>query len=115
MTTQFALDLRLARRKAGLTQREVAHLLALDPAKLSYLEHGKRLPSLIQICTLSLIFGRSFESLFGKIMDQARHDLIEQLKSIPARFRCSAATLNREATLSKLERRLKAELADYGT
>lgn len=115
MTTQFALDLRLARRKAGLTQREVAHLLALDPAKLSYLEHGKRLPSLIQICTLSLVFGRSFESLFGEIMQQIRHDLIERLQSIPPRFRRYAATLNRGASLSRLEHRLKAELADHGT
>lgn len=115
MTTQFALDLRLARKKAGLTQREVAHLLALDPAKLSYLEHGKRLPSLIQICTLSLLFGRSFESLFGVIMNQARRKLIERLKSVPPRLRHCAATLNREATLTRLERRLLAELDDHGT
>jgi transcriptional regulator with XRE-family HTH domain len=115
MTTQFALDLRLARRKGGLTQREVAHLLAFDPAKLSYLENGRRRPSLIQVCTLSLIFGRSFESLFGEIMDQARRDIIERLKSIPARVRRCAATLNRETTLTRLEHRLLAELADHGS
>jgi WD40 repeat protein len=39
MTTQFALDLRLARRKASLTQREVAHLLALWDVAARRLEH----------------------------------------------------------------------------
>ena len=114
MTTEFALDLRLARRKAGLTQRDTAHLLGLDPAKLSQLEHGKRLPTLTEICTLSLIFGRSFESLFGETMEIARHDLRDRLKTIPSDVRRSAATMNREASLSRLGRQLKDQHADHG-
>ena len=114
MTTEFALDLRLARRKAGLTQRDTAHLLGLDPAKLSQLEHGKRLPTLTEICTLSLIFGRSFESLFCETMEIARHDLRDRLKTIPSDVRRSAATMNREASLSRLGRQLKDQHADHG-
>ena len=114
MTTEFALDLRLARRKAGLTQRDTAHLLGLDPAKLSQLEHGRRLPTLTEICTLSLIYGRSFESLFAGIMEAARHDLLERLRTLPTTVRRCAATLNREASLARLERRLQAELAEHG-
>ena len=72
MSTEFALDLRLARRKAGFTQRDCAHLLAIPTAILAQLESGKRLPSLVQICTLSVIYGRSFESLFGAILNEAR-------------------------------------------
>ena len=62
MSTEFALDLRLARKKSGLTQRDCAHLLNVHASKVSALEHGKQLPTLIEICTLSLIYGRSFEA-----------------------------------------------------
>ena len=45
MSTEFALDLRLARRKTGLTQRDIAHLLANQVTLVSELERGKRLPT----------------------------------------------------------------------
>ncbi|MCB2052416.1 MAG: helix-turn-helix transcriptional regulator, partial [Novosphingobium sp.] len=64
MNTQLALDLRLARRKAGFTQDDAAHLLGVRAPRLSVLEQGRKRPNLVQICTLSLIYGRSFESLF---------------------------------------------------
>ncbi len=114
MSTQFALDLRLARRKAGLTQRDAAHLLALDPAKLSQLERGKRLPTLAEIITLSLIFGRSFESLFGTVMADVRQAIQRRLPHMPKNTRNCVTTVNRDKTLQKLERRLVAEDKDHG-
>lgn len=113
MSTQFALDLRLARRKAGLTQRDTAHLLALDSAKLSQLERGKRLPTVTEICTLSLVFGRSFESLFAVVMRDARVALRRRLAHMPKNTRHCDATANRAATLKRIERRLAAELDDH--
>ncbi len=114
MSTQFALDLRLARRKAGFTQRDTAHLLAIDPAKLAKFERGRRLPNLVEIVTLSLIFGRSFESLFGPVMQEARIALRQRLPFVPTNTRCCVATANREATLERLDRRLAAEIEAYG-
>ena len=113
MTTEFALDLRLARRKAGLVQRDCAHLLAIHPGTLSTLEHGGRLPTVNQICTLSLIYGRSFESLFAEIMGTARVDLLRRLETLPTTARKCSATVNRETTLTRLHHRLQDELAAY--
>lgn len=113
MTTEFALDLRLARRKAGLIQRDCAHLLAIHPGTLSTLEHGGRLPTVNQICSLSLIYGRSFESLFAEIMGEARLNLLRRLDTLPKTARHCSATVNRQATLTRLYHRLQAELAAY--
>lgn len=114
MSTQFALDLRLARRKAGFSQRDVAHLLALDPAKLSQFERGRRIPNLIEIITLSLIFSRSFESLFAPVMQEARIAIRQRLPFVPKNTRVCLATANREATLVRIDRRLAAEIEAYG-
>ena len=109
MSTEFALDLRLARRKSGFTQRDTAHLLALNRSKLSLLETGQRLPSLVQICTLSLIYGRSFESLFGAIMNEARASLRSRILSMPKNSRKYAGSLNRDHSIERLARSLAVE------
>lgn len=106
MNTQFALDLRLARRKAGLTQADTALLLGVRAPRLSLLEHGRKQPSLVEICTLSVIYGRSFESLFSELMEEVRRSIREKIARLPARVRQCGATLNREASLKQLERRL---------
>lgn len=115
MSTEFALDLRLARRKSGFTQRDTAHLLALNRSKLSLLETGQRLPSLVQICTLSLIYGRSFESLFGAIMNDARAALRSRILSMPKTVRKYAGSLNRNHSIDRLARSLVTNPNDnYG-
>jgi len=114
MSTEFALDLRLARRKSGFSQRDTAHLLALNRSKLSLLETGLRLPSLVQICTLSLIYGRSFESLFAAIMDEARSSLRQRILSMPTTTRTYAGSLNREHSIERLARSLAVEPDDHG-
>ena len=113
MTTQFAFDLRLTRRKSGLKQEDVARLLAIDPSTVSEIEHARRLPTLTQVCAMSLIFGRSFESLFAQIMTDCRHDLLAKIELLPATARRTVRTFNRDDTLIRLERRLRAELARH--
>jgi transcriptional regulator with XRE-family HTH domain len=113
MSKQFAIDLRLARRRAGYTQRDCAHLLAVHQSKISALEHGRNLPDLEQICMLSLIYGRSFEALFGEILQSGRYRLRRRLRSIPKDTRSYAGTRNRERSLEGLETRLVAEMADH--
>ena len=113
MSTQFALDLRLARRKAGFTQRDAAHLLAAHQSAISDLERGRGRPSLPQIVTLSLIYGRSFESLFAEVMQEARRDLLLRLEEIP-NARAFSGTASREHSLKVLRHRLAAEARDHG-
>lgn len=114
MSTEFALDLRLARRKAGYTQRDCAHLLAIPASGLSLLESGRRLPTLIEICTLSVIYGRSFESLFGSIIEEARRQLRERILSMPTDVRAFAGTRNRAFSIERLAQRLADEANDHG-
>lgn len=115
MTTQFALDLRLSRRKAGYTQRDIAHLMGVQQSAVSDFERGQHLPNMKEIITLSLIYGRSFESLFAQLMREARVELRERLSSIPENVRQYAGTLSREHSLKHLNRRLEAEKPEHGT
>ena len=114
MSSDFALDLRVARRQAGFTQDDVARLLGVTQSQISDLEHGRVLPTLQQICSLSLIFGRSFESLFSELMQSARRAISGRLPSISAAVRSYVGTFNREASLKRMERRLQAESPGYG-
>lgn len=115
MTNEFALDLKVARRKSGLTQIDCAHLLGAHPSKISLLESGKSLPSVRDICLLILIYGKSFESLFGGIFVDARHDLRERLKTMPSAPKRWLGRFNRHSTITSLAQRLDALIdEDYG-
>jgi len=113
MSTQFSLDLRLARKKAGYTQDDVAHLLAAHQSVVSDLEHGKRRPSLDEIITFSLIYGRSFESFFGEVMAETKEHLTVRLSTLPSPTRETAHTFNRPGSLARLKRRLE-EIPEHG-
>lgn len=94
MSTEFALDLRAARRKAGYTQDDVAHLLDHHQSRVSDLEQGRDRPTLKQIITLSLIYGRSFESLFEEVMIESRRDLSVRIACLPMASSRTAGTFN---------------------
>lgn len=106
MFKDFALDLRVARRKSGLSQADCAHLLGVHTPRISRLESGKALPSLPQISRLSIIYGRTFERLFSAIVADARRDLRERLASMPEAPRKWLPRFNRDNTLRALSDRL---------
>jgi transcriptional regulator with XRE-family HTH domain len=106
MHNSFALDLKVARRKAGLSQRECAHLLDVHQTKISQLETGKVIPSIHDICALSLIFGKSFESLFTHVFDAVRAELHGRVASLPESDCNWITKLNRNHTLNQLQERL---------
>lgn len=114
MSTQFALDLRLARKKAGYTQEDVAHFLSAHQSVVSDLEHGKLRPSLEQIIELSLIYGRSFGSFFEAMMAETKEHLSVRLATLPSPMRKTASTFNRPGSLARLKRRIE-EVSDYGS
>lgn len=113
MSSQFSVDLRLARKKAGYTQDDVAHLLATHQTMVSQLEHGKRRPSLTEIIELSLIYGRSFESFFAEVMAESKEHLSARLSTLPDPGRKAMSTFNRPGSLARLRLRL-AEGKDHG-
>lgn len=114
MTKQFAHDLRLARRKAGYTQGDIAHLLACQQSGVSDLEHGKASPTLEQIVELSLIYGRSFESFFEELMTDSQKRLKHRLHRLPDIGKQTAHTFNRDGSLARLKHRL-AKTPAYGS
>jgi transcriptional regulator with XRE-family HTH domain len=113
MSTEFSMDLRTARRKSGLTQRDCAHLLGAHKSRISILENGKHLPTLVEICTLSLIYGRTFESLFSGLMKDARQRLRRLIPSLPVMKRSYVENFNRDASIKRLKRRLDAEASQH--
>lgn len=113
MIKDFALDLKVARRKSGLTQADCAHLMGGTSSKICQLEKGIRTPALKEICTLSLIYGKSFESLFGAIFHDIRTELAENLTTMPESGENWAGTFNRQHTLERVGKDLIANLEDY--
>jgi transcriptional regulator with XRE-family HTH domain len=113
MSTQFAHDLRLARRKAGFTQRDVAHLLGTKRTLVGNLENGRRKPKLTQIVTLSVIYGRSFESLFAAEMREVEAALRKRILTMPVPTEQLATTYHRDANIERLARRLADTETEY--
>ncbi len=115
MTHTFALDLKVARRKSGLTQQDCAHLLDVHKAKISLLEQGKALPSVLEICTLSLLYGKSFESLFGSMMEDAQRNLKDRLATLPEVSKRWLGRFIRNNTLNRLAARLDNDPTEHGS
>ncbi|MEO9614414.1 MAG: helix-turn-helix transcriptional regulator [Nitratireductor sp.] len=109
MKNQFALDLTVARRKSGLTQADCAHLLGTSRSRVSQLESGKAVSSIRDICTLSLIYGRPFESLFGAVMERVTREIRDRLSNLPVAPKNWLGRFKRNNTLGRLAARLAAD------
>lgn len=70
------------------------------------MEQGKTLPSVPEICTLSLLYGKSFESLFGSMFEEANNTLKFQLTTLPVVSNRWLGRFIRQNTLNKLAARL---------
>jgi transcriptional regulator with XRE-family HTH domain len=102
MYQEFAMDLKVARRKSGLTQVDCAHLVGIHETLLSQMENGRRMPTVKEICSLSMIYGRSFESLFSGVFQDVRSDLKERLITIPKAPKAWIGSLNRQNSIDRL-------------
>lgn len=110
MFTQFAHDLCAARRKAGLSQRDLCILLELGSQEVAALEEGVRPPTIEQMCRLSIIYNRSFTQVYQGIMQSAREALFRNLPDLPEVAEAKEASFNRDNTLKRLDRELTAAL-----
>lgn len=108
MSHAFAHDLRVARRKSGLTQEDCAHLLATQRTKITRIEGGKALPTAYDIAALSLVYGKSYDALCRSIFENAARDLKGRLITLPTPPSSWVVRFNRTNTLDNLEVRLQA-------
>jgi len=109
MFEEFIFDLKVARKKSGLTQADCGHLLGKSGTLVSQLESGSRIPTIKEISALSLIYGRSFESLFGPIFSEIRKELAENLVTLPEPGNDWMGAVDREHTLDALAKSLDDE------
>lgn len=114
MYNEMFMELRLARRKAGLTQQDCAHLLGATQQDVSALENGKRLPGVKQLCALALVYNRPLESLLVETLAHSRQQVSHRLSTLPETTP-RLATFNRGATLDSLAERLADEPTGYGS
>ena len=116
LSNTFALDLRVARKKSGLTQADLAYMLGASRGKVSHLERGETLPTVRDICTLSMVYGRSFESLFAPVFEEITKKINGRLSSLPDAPKGWLGRYNRRNTLSKLAARINERGAqDHGS
>lgn len=108
MTYQFGLDLRVARRRAALTQTDCAHLLGCVQSRISKFEAGDTTPTVEELSVLYLLFDRSLGKTSEEIVASLRDELLGRLASIPD---CPPAWRDRQTrfrTLGSLAERLAA-------
>jgi transcriptional regulator with XRE-family HTH domain len=108
MTYKFGLDLRVARRRAALTQVDCAHLLGTVQSRISKFQAGDATPTVEELSILYLLFDRSLGKTSEEIIASLRDDILGRLASIPD---CPPAWRDRQArfrTLGNLAERLAA-------
>jgi transcriptional regulator with XRE-family HTH domain len=113
--SDFALDLRVNRRKAGLSQRDMAHLMDIHPSKVSHLEDGSTMPSVRDVAHFSFIFGKTVEDLMQAFVFEAANDLTERITTLPECSRRWLGRFNRSHTLEQITTRLRALNHRYET
>lgn len=94
--------IRLLRRRAGLHQWELAHLLGYTShSQISRLENGNRLPTAKELLQLEVIFGVVPSGMFPHLRERAakavlaRVGTLKRRKTVQARPSCRSVHLER--------------------
>jgi transcriptional regulator with XRE-family HTH domain len=82
MKEDLALDLRVSRKRAGLSGTDLAHLLGCSIERISKLENGKARVSAEEIMVLSLVY-RDMPSWPERLSQRLVPVLKERLASMP--------------------------------
>ncbi len=116
MSTNYVVDLKVARRKLGLSQDDCATLLGTSRSRYSRIESGKARMGLSEICALLLTFGTPFETIFSMSLAEERAELQDRLHKLPVQAENRQSSFNRAGTLHTLAARLETlENYEYGT
>ena len=106
MLEEFIFDLKVARKKSGLLQSDCGHLLGLSNKTVSDIEVGRRIPTMREMCILSLIFGRRFDSFYSEMLARSRREILDKLPSLPDPPAGWPRSIARKRSLGLLVRRL---------
>ena len=111
---EFSHTLLVARRKAGLSQSDCAHLLGRSASRVSRLESGKATPTSDDLIGVALLFGRTIEALSGPKFAARAQEMKERLFDLPCPDRNWLGRFNRSNTLDGLAHRLDRITDVYG-
>ena len=104
MKTEFSMDLRLARRRAGLIQTDVAHLTGMSVPRYSSIERGHCMPSVTEFFALATVLDRQFSSYCTGEIKAQRSLIFKRLSTLPVPKRYHPNLHGRELTLARLAR-----------
>lgn len=76
-------DLTVSRLRAGLSNKDIAHLLDIDPGRVSRLEQGHSAIRTSELCALAMIYGRPMHDLVPGLTGQVVEELRERLTEMP--------------------------------
>jgi transcriptional regulator with XRE-family HTH domain len=110
----FAHTLSVARRQAGLSRTECAHLMGISLSHMSRLERGKADPQVTDFCGVALLFGRTMESLSGPLFAERAREMKERLFDLPEPRRHWLGQFNRTNALERLSDRIDRIIKAHG-
>ncbi|MEQ1899550.1 MAG: helix-turn-helix transcriptional regulator [Devosia sp.] len=108
MVYNFSLDLKVARRRSSLSQSDCAHLLGIDHTRISRLEAGTSMPTMVELSILCLVFNRPVGGVAQDVILSILSDLENRLSSMPGCPENWPGRENRVKTLSSLADKLRA-------
>ena len=111
MDNRLAVDLRVFRRRSGLSQADVAHLLGVHRSLVSKFEQGVREPSMEHVTFLCLIYGMRAPAFCVAALPQFQMVLAERLTTLPQES--GKQTVKRRTTITRLAEQLAASLEEY--
>ena len=106
MISDLALTLKAARRQSGFSQSDVAHLLGVHKSILTPIEKGRRLPSVRQLCELSIVYNTPPSELLGEALVDSSAAIAVRLETLPKRRIVRSTDRNRQSSLDALAERL---------
>lgn len=113
MDINFALDITVARRRSGLSQHDVGHLLGVDRSRISKLERGTYTPTATDIAALSIIYDLEFPEIGQTAMPMLAAGLAERLRMLPNLENYLRGTSDKAETLKALAARLQVSSTDW--
>lgn len=109
----FSQNLIDARRKAGLSQSDCAHLLGVSQAHVSRLERGRTVPSVTDLCGVAILFGRTMELLIEPLFKDRALSIRQRLYDLPEPHAGWLARFVRHNALHNLEARVERIIDHY--
>ena len=110
----FSHCLAEARRKAGLSQDDCAHLLGASQSHISRLELGRAVPCVADLCGVAVLFGRNMEFLVEPLLKERATLIRQRLFDLPEPRAGWLTRFTRANALRILEARVDRILDHYG-